>query len=351
MKDFTRSSLSKILSFCSILVLMSACSPSADELYENARLAAQNKNFAQAIELYRQVKTAAQDQVEFIYKSQYGESEVYRVQQKLTKQKSLLEGMIANESFAQYKALIAEKLEENYLAQASQANIAESPTKATEFLEKAIKLNPKSKANRELLDLLYTQGDIEYQKKNLEQALDFFKRAQALRVDDENMQKKIENSINKAKFQQYRIQRAEKIFATQFKSLESKGIYDAKNKNLLMSVVVEVDGKVNRKNKEDMQKEGVKLATPVMQKEIVKWVKNIFAVKGSMTVNPALFAVIDQSFAKRAKRVRREKKRVYVTDFNYKVSIGLEQVYRLAYQGSQSQAQTKTPKAQKKATK
>ena len=141
-------------------------------------------------------------------------------------------------------------------------------------------------------------------------------------------------AMNGVKFQQFRMQKAEKTFASKFKDLESKGVYNQKTKTFFMSVTVDIEGKVNRKNKEDMQKEGVKVATPAMQAEIIKWVKEIFGVHGKMTVNPAIFAVIDQSFARRAKRVKRNKKRVYLTAFTYKVSVGLEQVYRLAYQGS-----------------
>ena len=86
------------------------------------------------------LKTAAPDQVEFAYKSLFGESEVYLKQKKLTKQLTLLEKMYSNASFEKFKPLVAEKLEENYLAQASQANLAENPENTTKFLEKAIEI-------------------------------------------------------------------------------------------------------------------------------------------------------------------------------------------------------------------
>ena len=127
MKYITKSSLVGAILGMYMVVSLVACSPSADELYDSARLAAQNQKFDQAIELYRQVKTAAPDQVEFAYKCLFGESEVYLKQKKLTKQLTLLEKMYSNASFEKFKPLVAEKLEENYLAQASQANLAENP--------------------------------------------------------------------------------------------------------------------------------------------------------------------------------------------------------------------------------
>ena len=85
--------------FFILLHMITACSPSADELYNEARLAAQNSNFEQAIDLYRQVKLAAPKQAEFEYKSQYGESEVYRIQQKLAKQQAILESLFKEEKY------------------------------------------------------------------------------------------------------------------------------------------------------------------------------------------------------------------------------------------------------------
>ena len=320
------------LVFICALATMIGCSPSPDELYKQGREAAQNKEFDKALALYQQIKETASDDIQFQFKAQFGESEVYRAQGNLENQAKVLEALFADQSFEKERSSVSEKLAENYLIQADQQkNKDDDPEKVTKLLQQAIKVQPDSPANQELALHWQSLATRAFKTKQFDQALTLFTQAKSLNIKDESLKKKLAIGMNQVKLQKY-ILKAEKLFAIQRNSLEKSGSYDHKTKMFYVKVVTDVEGKVRKKTEADMTKAGTAQAIPLAQVAVGELIKKIFNTSKKVNVNSALLTSNGSAFARRAKRVKRGKKKVKVTEFTYNVSISLDQIYRLAYQ-------------------
>jgi len=330
------------LSFMGVGLMLSlslGCSESPQELYSNARQATEAKRFDEAIKLYSEMTKDPQATVEVQYQSRFGTSEVYLAQGALDAQAKVLEELVNNPAMKDYLDTLVIKLEENYLHRAEVLGLGDS-TQLTALLQKAIKLNPNSSARRLLAEHYVARGVIELKEGRYDEAQGLFSKAKELKSSDVVLNKKIEQYGVEARFKRYRKNAARLVDAKQ-EELARRGLYNLTSQTFTLTVEVMVDGRAPSKNREAYMKGANELASTAMSAQIATLIKDVFAAPAEGPTHPELitqesWTLGDTSLAKRAKRIRRDKKRVYVTPFTYQAKLSLDQMLRLAFEASEA---------------
>lgn len=322
-----------------LLSLTLACTPSPQDLYEQARQASEEKRFDEAIKLYTEMAQDPQATAEILYQARFGTSEVYLAQGALEAQAKALEDLIEMPAMTKYLDTLRIKLEENYLHRAEVLGVGDSK-QLTDLLQKALKLNPKSVARRHLAEHFVARGVIELKESRYIEAEGMFSQAQALKSIDEVLNKKINQYLTESKFKHYSKNAARLVEAKQ-EDLARRGIYELTTQTFTLRVEVMAEGKAPSKDQEAYLQAAVVLATPVMSAKIADLIKEIFDAPSEGSTHPELitsesWTLASTSLAKRAKRIKRDKKQVYVTPFNYEVKLSLDQLLRLAHEAHEA---------------
>lgn len=322
-----------------LLTLNLACAESPQELYKNARQAASEKRFDEAIKLFAEMNQDPQASIEVQYQARFGTSEVYLAQGALDAQAKVLEELIDTPSMKQYMDTLLIKLEENYLHRAEVLGVGDSQ-QLTGLLQKALKLNPKSAARRLLTEHYVARGVIELKESRYDEAEGLFNQAAELKSSDEVLNKKISQYRVDARFKRYRKNSTRLVEAKQ-EELARRGIYDLTGQTFSLQVEVMVDGRAPSKEREAYLKGANELAATAMSEKIASLIKEVFAAPADGPLHPELITSEswtsgNTSLAKRAKRVKRDGKRVYVTPYSYEAKLSLDQVLRLAFEANEA---------------
>ena len=96
------------LIFCLILnalCVLSGCSPSPEDLYQQGSRLTQQKNYQSALQVFKQLGEIAQEDIHK-YRALYGQSQVYQRQGDLLTQSELLNQILENQNFSQYQEVV-----------------------------------------------------------------------------------------------------------------------------------------------------------------------------------------------------------------------------------------------------
>ncbi len=326
------SSLLLTLSLTTVVGLF-ACSQDPEELYNKGSMLAQKGQYDQALAVFDSLKAEAGESTLYEYKSLYGRSEVMRVKGELDAQRDLLGVILDQKKFSEYHPLVREKLEENLLTKASKERLKPDPQGALPLYHQALKLNPDSEARSLLIGYLTAQADSSLNNHKADEAIKGYEEALLLNRSDETLTKQIKEKIKGAKFSKYKMT-AEQLFATQAKQLIKEKVYDTQTKTFYYKLTVNVEGRVNRKNKAEQLKQAKSLAVEASKKHISDHLKSLFELPKGPVVNTALITVTKGEFQRRAKRVKINGKRVRATPFDYHFTLPLEAAYELAFEAT-----------------
>lgn len=334
MKRYTQPAYQSLITIAmSLTIAFSACSPDPEELYNRGATFAQQKQFDQALKSFDELKEVAGDSSLYQYKSLYGRAEVLRLKEDLNAQADLLGVILDQQAYSDYHPLVKEKLEENLLAKAAKERLKPDPSGAVSLYQKAIELNPKSEARTLMVSFLTAKADASLNDHKIDDAIKGYQEALELITSDETLTKQLTSKINIARFSQYKL-KAQQLFAAQIKELTEQKIYDAQTKTFYFKLTVNVDGKVDRKNKDEQLKAAKDLASKASLSHVNERLKALFELENMPQVDPAQITVTKSEFHRSAKRLKIDKKRVLVTPFDYHFTLPLEAAYELAFEAS-----------------
>jgi hypothetical protein len=329
---------------------LTACESSSESLYEQARAAAEQGQFNESLKLFEQLGAREGATIEQRYQATFGRSEVELARGDLKAQAGHLEALYQDSSMSAYRDVVAIKLEESYLKRAEKLGLGDA--QLVVLLTKAIKLNPKSPARRLLTEHYMAQGIEALKAKRFDDAEDKLKSAQELKSADEPLNKKIAELLKETRLTRY-MSVARRLIEAKQDELSKAGRYDLVTQRFPLTVEVEVEGKVSAKNREELSEVALPIAEQAMSAKIASLIKELLAAPSEGELSPDKVASTswdagERALAKRSKRVKRDKKRVYMTSFSYQASVSLEALLRLAFTArelEQASAATTTTEA------
>ena len=180
---------------------LSACSPSSEALYEQARKAAEAKNFDEALTLFEQMKREEGATLEQRYQAGFGSAEVHLARGDIKAQAAALEALLQDKSMAPYRDTLVIKLEDSYLKRAEELGLGDP--QLIPLLRKAIELNPQSKARQLLTERYMARGLEELKAERFDEAEQHFISAQELKSADEPLNKKIAELLKETRLTRY----------------------------------------------------------------------------------------------------------------------------------------------------
>ena len=127
---------------------------------------------------------------------------------------------------------------------------------------------------------------------------------------------------------------AQALFKTHKSRLESEKKYDHKTKTIYLTVKTQVEGRVSRRNRDQLVEAGIAAVQSLSKKAVADLVDEIFQIKHEVKVDGNQLKEIDKTLAKRSKRVKVNKSKVWKTDFSYRFAFPVDYAYKLAYQAS-----------------
>jgi tetratricopeptide (TPR) repeat protein len=315
-------------------MLVLGCQPSPTDLYDQGRVATEKGNFKQALHSFKEILKQPELSDKDRYKALFGESKVYKIQKKHDQRAQLLKKIIEDQSLKALSEGLKKDLADLYVMQADQAiGKSSSNEEVIALFRKAIALDPQSKARLKLARKLRDEGDVEFKEKRFDQALAFFTQAKELNVKDETFGKGLIQAMNQTKFADF-LTGAEALFKVKRAKLEGEKKYDHQTKTLYLTVSTEIPGRVKRKNREELTQAGIKAIHPLAQQAVADLINELFQIKHSVQVDQRQLKEIEVSLAKRSKRVKMDKKRVWVTPISYRFAFPLTYAYKLAYRAS-----------------
>ena len=329
-----------------IFGLLSACSPSPEDLYqEGSRRLTQQRDYQGALRIFQQLNAEATEDI-YKYRALYGQSQVHQRIGDLKAQSDLLNQILQNMKFSVYHEVVKEDLEENLLMRAKTEKSKQDPRQALTFYKRALELNAKSEARALLTEYLRAAGDEAMSERRLDEALNYYKEVRSLNISNETLLKSLDPKVEQILLAQYRL-RVEKNFVKRLTDLTRTKIYDPKTKTFYFKVESYAIGRVNRKNQAEQEKVAKSAAAQLALQETARRVKMWFDLQREPQVNEALISFTKGEFARRTQRIKIDKRSTRVTPFSYYFTLPLGTVYQLAFQVAKDQA---VPEAQQETT-
>jgi hypothetical protein len=322
-----------IITLSAACLQLSACSPSSEALYEQARKAAEAKNFDEALTLFEQMKREEGATLEQRYQAGFGSAEVHLARGDIKAQAAALEALLQDKSMAPYRDTLVIKLEDSYLKRAEELGLGDP--QLIPLLRKAIELNPQSKARQLLTERYMARGLEELKAEHFDEAEQHLISAQELKSADTPLNAKVAQHLREARLKRY-MKRAQKIIDAQQDELAQRVGYNRSEQRFSLSVEVQIEGRVSRRNAEELTTKATPLAEAAMSARVAQLLKELLNEPNEGEPNASLIQSTSWTtgaitLAKRSKRVKRDKKRVWLTSMSYEASLSLEEFLRLAF--------------------
>ena len=318
----------KWIAFTLLMLTIVACE-SPDQVQERARSAAQQGNLDEARTLYEKLKYFSNEDPIWAYKSQFGLSEVAAKEGKVEDQAQILQTLLDNAEYQANHPVVREILEDNLLNRAEKKR-AGNEEEALELYQAALKVNPESVASKQLGQMYLDRAKEAMSVQDFKSADQAYVLAEALNIKDEKLLNQVKSGRADLEYKSF-LTTASQLFNVTRSELEKEGIYSHETKTFFFKLTVDVEGRVNKKNRDQLTKKGKALAEEEAGKKVAEILKRIFNVTQAAPFDPKKSSVSKSELARKSKRVKKGRKRVYVTKYTYQFSLPTALVYELAY--------------------